>query len=66
MLKTVTATYSSQAAVTNAVDELVNAGIPREEVYSDGTKMQVKVMVPESGLSGVKEILARHEPTNVS
>jgi len=66
MLKTVTATYISRAAVTNAVDELVNAGIPREEVYSDDAKIQVKVMVPESGISGVMEILGRHEPTIVS
>lgn len=65
MFKTVTATYASQAAVANAVDELINAGIPREKIYSDDTKMQVKVMVPETGVVGAKELLNRHEPTEI-
>ena len=65
MLTTVTATYASQATVSNVVDELVNAGIPREKIYDDGAALQVKVMVPEAGVEGIKEILNRHEPTKV-
>lgn len=66
MLKTVTATYASQTTVSNVVDELINAGIPREKIYADGAPLQVKVMVPETGVEGLKEILNRHEPTTVS
>jgi hypothetical protein len=66
MFTTITATYSSKATVTNVVNELVNDGIPSEKIYSDDTTLQVKVMVPESGVTGMKEILNRHEPTNIS
>lgn len=66
MLETITATYADKTTVTNVVDELINDGIPREKIYSDDTSLQVKVMVPESGVSGIKEILNRHEPTNIS
>lgn len=66
MLKTITATYASQAALSNVVDDLINAGITREEVYRDDTKLQVKVMVPETGIAGAKELLERHHPTAVT
>jgi len=66
MLKTITATYASAAALKNAVDELVNADIPREDIYHDDTQLQVKVSVPEVGVESVKELLQRHEPTQVS
>lgn len=66
MFTTITATYASKATVTNVVNELVNDGIPSEKIYSDDTKLQVKVMVPESGVAGMKEILNRHEPTSIS
>lgn len=66
MLKTITATYASKTTVANVVDELVNGGIPREKIYSDDTTMQVKVMVPETGVPGIEEILNRHEPTSIS
>ena len=66
MFTTITATYASKATVTNVVNELVNDGIPSEKIYSDDTTLQVKVMVPESGVTGMKEILNRHEPTNIS
>jgi len=66
MLKTITATYASKTTVANVVDELVNDGIPREKIYSDDTTMQVKVMVPETGVLGIEEILNRHEPTSIS
>jgi len=66
MLKTITATYANKTTVANVVDDLINDGIPREKIYSDGATMQVKVMVPETGVSGIKEILNRHEPTDIS
>ena len=66
MFKTITATYASKTTVANVVDELVNDGIPREKIFVDDNTMQVKVMVPETGVSGMKEILNRHEPTSIS
>ena len=66
MFKTITATYASRTAVTNVVDDLTNAGIPREKIYSDDSAMQVKVIVPEVGVEGAKEILDRHHPTAVT
>lgn len=66
MLETITATYANQTTVANVVDELINAGIPREKIYSDDAIMQVKVMVPETGVSGAREILHRHKPAEIS
>jgi hypothetical protein len=66
MLKTITATYDSATTVANVVDELINDGIPREKIYSDDTTMQVKVMVPETGVAGMKELLNRHSPTSIT
>ncbi len=66
MLKTVTATYTSRATITNVVDDLVNTGIPREKIYSDDAALQVKVMVPATGVEGIKEVLDRHHPTHVT
>lgn len=66
MLKTVTATYDSATTVANVVDELINDGLPREKIYSDDTTMQVKVMVPETGVAGMKELLNRHNPTSIT
>jgi hypothetical protein len=66
MLKTITATYDSKTTVANVVDELINDGLPREKIYSDDTTMQVKVMVPETGVAGMKELLNRHSPTSIT
>ncbi len=66
MFKTVVATYASQTAVTNVVDDLINAGIPREKIYSDDNTLQVKVMVPETGVAGIKELLNKHQPTELT
>lgn len=62
MFKTITATYDSETTLTNVVDDLINDGLPREKIYSDDTTMQVKVMVPETGVPGIKELLNRHNP----
>jgi hypothetical protein len=66
MFKTVVATYASQTAVTNVVDDLINSGIPREKIYSDDNTLQVKVMVPETGVAGIKELLNKHQPTELA
>ncbi len=66
MSKTITATYESADALTNAVDELVADGLPSEELYRDDEKLQLKVMVPAAIEAGVVEILKRHHPSSVT
>lgn len=66
MLETITATYGSKTTVANVVDELVNDGFPREKIYSNDTTMEVKVMVPASGVKGIEELLTRHSPIKIT
>lgn len=66
MLKTITAIYGSKTAVANVIDDLVNDGIPRDEIYRDDAMMQVKVMVPETGVAGIRELLNRHKPNGIN
>lgn len=66
MLQTIIATYDSKTTVANVMDELVNDGLPSEKIFSDDTTMQVKVMVPETGVAGIRELLNRHNPTNIT
>lgn len=66
MFRTITATYASKTAVTNVVDELINGGLPSEKITSDDAKMLVMVKVPTTEVSGIMEILNRHEPTKIS
>lgn len=65
MLKTITATYDSETTLANVVDDLVNDGLPREEIYRDNSAMQVKVMIPEASEPEISVILKRHNPTNL-
>lgn len=65
MFITVTANYASKTTIANVIDELINGGIPREKIFSDDVAMQVEVTVPESGAWGIKQILSRHEPTDI-
>lgn len=66
MFRTITATYASKAAVTNVVNELINGGLPREKISSDDATMLVMVKIPTTEVSGIMEILNRHEPTKIS
>lgn len=66
MFKTITATYDSETALTNVVDDLINDGLSREKVFRDDKLLQIKVMVPKVEESGINEILKRHSPINIS
>ena len=66
MPATITAVYDSADKVRNAVDDLVSTGIPREKILIDDDKSQVKVIVPETSEPEIKEILQRHQPSNIS
>ena len=77
MTKTVTGDFADEAAMKNAMDDLISNGIPREEVFMDTSSlnqievfmdtehMQLKVMVPDAMKGGVGEILERHHAKNL-
>ncbi|MBX3687308.1 MAG: hypothetical protein KF909_14305 [Rhodocyclaceae bacterium] len=65
MTKTVTGDFADEAAMKNAMDDLISNGIPREEVFMDTEHMQLKVMVPDAMKGGVGEILERHHAKNL-
>ncbi|PMR76703.1 hypothetical protein [Billgrantia endophytica] len=65
MTHTVTAAYDSAMKATNAYDELVSEGFPREKLYFDRGTNQIKVIIPETSQPEVKDILRRHEPDEV-
>ena len=62
MVKTITKTYASVAALHNVKEDLVATGIVQEEIFVDKEKMQVKVMIPGGEEAEILEILGRHQP----
>ena len=66
MLKTITATYDSETTLANVVEDLISDELPREQVFSDKSLLQIKVMVPEVSESGICEILKRHNPIKIN
>ncbi len=65
MTKTVTGDFATEDAMKNAMDDLVSTGIPREKVFLDTERMQLKVIIPAATEPEVNEILKRHQPTRV-
>ena len=61
---TITKTFTSKEALTNVKQDLVGEGIPQEKIYIDKQKLQVKVIIPETGESEILEILGRHNPVD--
>lgn len=66
MFKTITATYDNKTALTNVVDDLVNDGLPREKIFADEDRLEVKVMIPTATESGITELLKRHDPIKIA
>ncbi len=64
--RVVTATYSSADTLKNVVDDLVNIGLPAEEIYADREKKQVKVLAGSAIEPEIREVLGRHDPVEVS
>jgi hypothetical protein len=62
MVKTITKTFASAAALHNVREDLVAKGILQEEIFIDKKKMQVKVMIPSVEEAEILEILGRHQP----
>lgn len=65
MAKTLTASYASNEAARNAVDELLSDGIDSEKVFLDDATNEVKVMIPGDIEREITEILGRHNPTEI-
>lgn len=65
MTITITAVYESPDHVSNALDDLVSTGIPREKIFTDKDKSEVKVHTPQSSAPEIEEILRRHRPKDV-
>ena len=65
MTQTVTAAYGEALKATNALDELISEGFPREKLFHDTQTQQVKVIVPDSTRPEAEAILRRHEPDDI-
>ncbi len=65
MTEILTAIYASGATVTNVVDDLVATGIPREKIRIHDERPQVQVLLAEAIEPEIREILERHQPTEL-
>ena len=64
--KVITATYASADTLKNVVDDLINIGLPAEEVFADKNSKQVKVIAAPAIEPEIREVLNRHNPTLLS
>jgi len=64
-MKTLTASYRSNAAARNAFDELISDGIDREKMFLDTVHAELKVMIPDTIEREISEILVRHNPKSL-
>ncbi|MCZ4304482.1 hypothetical protein O4G98_07025 [Zoogloeaceae bacterium G21618-S1] len=65
MTKTITGDFRTEDAMRNAMDDLLSAGIPREQLFMDAGMMSLKVITPEVTAPEVNEILTRHQPVQL-
>lgn len=66
MAKTITATYASEASLKNVFDDLINIGLPEEEIYTDRSSKEVKVITGMDIEPEIMEVLKRHEPVKIN
>ncbi len=66
MAKTITATYASEASLKNVFDDLINIGLPEEEIYTDSASKEVKVITGMDIEPEIMEVLKRHEPVKIN
>ncbi len=66
MAKTISATYSSEDALKNVFDDLINIGLPAEEIFTDKDKKEVKVITGMDIEPEIREVLKRHDPVKIS
>jgi len=66
MTKTITAVFDDPGQMTNAFDDLISLGIPRETIFADKQPPVIKVAAPGNAVPEISEVLRRHHPTDVS
>ena len=62
MNSTITMNYESAAALKNAVDELLGAGIPQDQFFVSKGELEIKVTAPITSEPTIRELLGRHHP----
>ncbi len=63
--ETLTATYEAADTLKNVVDDLINIGLPAEEIFADKENRIVKVIAPKVIEAEIKEVMKRHDPIRV-
>ncbi|MDO3377330.1 hypothetical protein [Geoalkalibacter halelectricus] len=69
MNKTLTAAFDSDEALKSAEDEIINldvAGYPREKIYVDKEKKEIKVIAAGAIAGEIKEVLQSHNPKSLT
>lgn len=66
MTKTLTAKYETEDAARNAHEDLIGTGYPQEKVFLHPDSPEVKVITPSDTEREAREILGRHEPSDIS
>ncbi len=63
--KVITATFASAEALKNVTDDLINIGLPAEEIFADKENRQVKVIAGSVIEPEIREVLNRHDPVEI-
>ncbi len=66
MPKTLTGKYGSGDTAHNAHEDLIHTGFPSEKVFLDREKAEVKVIASDSNEREAREILGRHQPSDIT
>ncbi|TCS51300.1 hypothetical protein EDD52_1428 [Primorskyibacter sedentarius] len=65
MTRIVTGKFNTAAAAYNAYEDFVGTGFPDEKLFHAKDSTEVKVITSLEGEPEVREILGRHQPTEV-
>lgn len=65
MNKTLKGDFTDETTMANVADELVNDGIPREKIFIDKDKLEVKVIIPAATESQVRRVFDKHGVKNI-
>ncbi|KIH78071.1 hypothetical protein SAMN05660860_02244 [Geoalkalibacter ferrihydriticus] len=69
MNKTLTATFETVDVLKSVEDEIINgaiAGFPREKIFIDKEKKEIKIISPTATAGEIKEILQSHNPKSLT
>jgi len=69
MTKILTAKFASEDTLKNVEDDILNgqiSGFPREKIFVDKDKVEVKVIASAAIVSGIREIFESHGANSVT